>query len=116
MNTKSGSSGDAKDGGGKLALNRTTLRVYRYLYRAGKPCGIHDIQRWLGLSSSSVALYDVRKFVDAGLIREEGYSPKQNQAGHCQADEAGQLYADFGKGSTGYVVDRLVFDNQDSLL
>ncbi|MHB8567247.1 MAG: helix-turn-helix domain-containing protein [Nitrososphaerales archaeon] len=82
---------------GALALTGTTLRVYRYLYRAGRPCGIHDIQRGLGLSSSSVALYHVRKLLDAGLIRE--------------SDRATGEVADSEKGAGGYVVDRLMFDN-----
>ena len=35
-------------------LKGTTLRVYRCLYRAGTPMGIHDVQRALKLSSPSV--------------------------------------------------------------
>ncbi len=36
-------------------LKGTTLKVYRFIYRQGKPMGIHDVQRGLTLSSPSVA-------------------------------------------------------------
>ncbi|MDG6904305.1 MAG: helix-turn-helix transcriptional regulator [Nitrososphaerota archaeon] len=62
----------------------TTLTVYRYLYRAGKPEGIRDVQKGLNLSSPSVAQYHVRKLLQAGLLREE---------------------------EGGYVVDKNVFEN-----
>lgn len=54
------------------ALKGTTLKVYRYLFKLGKPAGIRDIQRALGLSSSSVAEYHLKKLLQGGLIREEG--------------------------------------------
>jgi len=66
------------------ALGGTTLRVYRYLYRQGRPLGVHDVQRGLGLSSFSVAQYHIKKLLAAGLIREE---------------------------TEGYVVDRILFEN-----
>jgi DNA-binding transcriptional ArsR family regulator len=58
------------------ALRGTTLRVYRYLFKLGKPAGVRDIQRALGLSSSSVAEYHVKKLLQSGLIKEdqEGYT------------------------------------------
>ena len=62
----------------------TTLTVYRYLYRVGKPQGIRDIQKGLEMSSPSVAQYHVRKLFQAGLIKEE---------------------------EGGYVVDKNVFEN-----
>jgi len=65
-------------------LKGTTLRVYRCLYRAGAPMGIHDVQRALKLSSPSVAEYHIKKLVRAGLAR-----PDQN----------------------GYTVDKIVFEN-----
>src|SRR5271167_432446 len=65
-------------------LGGTTLRVYRYLYKTGKPQGIHDVQRGLGLSSASVAEYHLKKLLRDGLIRED---------------------------SEGYVVDRVMFEN-----
>ena len=65
-------------------LSGTTLRVYRLLYREGRPLNIHDVQRGLGLSSASVSQYHLRKLLQSGLIKE------QNE---------------------GYVVDRVVFEN-----
>jgi len=89
------------NGFAKVELGGTTLRVYRYLYRMGKPCGIREIQRGLGLSSPSVAVYHVRKLLDAGMIREE-------QGGQKEAEE--RSAADVEKGS-GYVVDRMIYEN-----
>lgn len=66
------------------APSGTTLRVYRLLYRSGKPLNLHDIQRVLELSSPSVSQYHVRKLLQAGLIREQ---------------------------ENGYVVDRIIFEN-----
>ena len=86
----------------RLELTGTTLKVYRYLYREGKPRGIRDIQRGLGLSSSSVALYHVRKLLEAGMIREQEPSDTSSILGIGQDTE---------KRSTGYVVDRLLFDS-----
>jgi hypothetical protein len=56
-------------------LQGTTLRVYRFLFKQGKPVRIHDIQKGLDLSSPSVAQYQIAKLLRAGLIREteEGY-------------------------------------------
>ena len=65
-------------------LSGTTLRVYRFLYKEGKPLNIHDVQRGLGLSSASVSQYHLRKLLQAGLVKEQ--------------DE-------------GFVVDRIVFEN-----
>ncbi|MGA2200162.1 MAG: hypothetical protein ABSG45_09520 [Nitrososphaerales archaeon] len=65
-------------------LKGTTLRVYRCLYRAGTPMGIHDVQRALNLSSPSVAEYHIKKLVRAGLAKAE---------------------------ANGYTVDKVVFEN-----
>jgi predicted DNA-binding transcriptional regulator len=65
-------------------LKGTTLRVYRLIYRQGKPMGVHDVQRGLQLSSPSVAQYHIKKLLGAGLIRE---------------------------GQDGYVIDRIIFEN-----
>ena len=74
-----------KDAGqGTDVLRGTTLKIYRYMYRQGRPVGFHDIQRGVGLSSASVAQYHVQKLLRMGLVREEG---------------------------TGYVVDKVLFEN-----
>ncbi len=66
------------------SLKGTTLRVYRYMYKAGGAVRINDIQRALGLSSPSVAQYHVKKLLQFGLIREE---------------------------QGGYVIDKVIFSN-----
>lgn len=53
------------------SLKGTTLRVYRHLFKAGKPVSVGDIRRGLDLSSVSVAQYHVKKLLELGLIREE---------------------------------------------
>jgi len=73
-----------KSSDGKNVLVGTTLKVYRFIFRSGRPVGVRDVQRGLGLSSPSVALYHINKLVEAGLLREE---------------------------DGGYVVDRRVFEN-----
>jgi hypothetical protein len=65
-------------------LSGTTYRVYKYMFRFGKPVRVHDIQRALKLSSPSVAQYHVEKLLRFNLVRED---------------------------RDGYVVDRVVFDN-----
>jgi len=65
-------------------LKGTTLKVYQYIFKQGKPVGVHEVQRGLALSSPSLALYHISKLLEAGLVREEG---------------------------KGYVVDRVVFEN-----
>ena len=72
------------DEGADYVLKGTTLRVYRCLYRAGTPMGIHEVQRALKLSSPSVAEYHIKKLVRAGLAKE---------------------------GQNGYTVDKVVFEN-----
>ena len=52
-------------------LAGTTRQVYRYIYRRG-PVRLHEIERDLRLSSSSVADYHVQKLLRMRLIREEG--------------------------------------------
>jgi predicted DNA-binding transcriptional regulator len=65
-------------------LRGTTYRVYRYMFREGRPMGVADIQRGLKMSSPSVAQYHIKKLVQFGLIREQ---------------------------QEGYVVDKVVFNN-----
>jgi DNA-binding transcriptional ArsR family regulator len=74
---------------GDSQLKGTTLRVYRYLYRNGKPLGVRDVQRGLSLSSPSVAEYHLKKLLAMGLVKQE---------------EEGNEYSRF-------IVDRLMFEN-----
>lgn len=65
-------------------LKGTTYRVYRHMLRQRKPVGISEVQKSLGLSSSSVAEYHIGKLLHMGLVREE---------------------------QAGYVIDKVVFEN-----
>jgi predicted DNA-binding transcriptional regulator len=77
----SGSRGEDDD-----VLRGTTLRIYRFMYKEGRPLGLHEIQRALGLSSASIPQYHINKLIKAGLVKEQ-------------------------EGGGGYYVDRLVFEN-----
>ena len=66
------------------SVHGTTLKVYRFIYRQGRPVAIHEIQRALGMASPSTAHYHVQKLLADRLVREEG---------------------------GGYVVDRIFLDN-----
>ncbi len=66
------------------ALTGTTRRVYRHIYKHG-PVRLNEIQRDLGLSSSSVADYHVQKLFRMKLIREE---TGQSSAAGYVAEEA----------------------------
>ena len=83
--SRSGSDGKSPDSDDDV-LRGTTLRIYRYMYKQGKPVGLREIQRALGLSSASIPQYHINKLIAAGLV--------QHQA---------NVY--------GYSVDRLVFEN-----
>jgi hypothetical protein len=54
-------------------LQGRTLRVYLYLQKKKAPSGIREVQRELGLSSPSVADYQVEKLVEMGLATRDGY-------------------------------------------
>lgn len=51
-------------------LSGTTLRIYRFLFRQGKPVGVHEVQRGVGLQAASTAHYHLRKLVESGLVAE----------------------------------------------
>ncbi len=56
-------------------LKGTTLKVYRFLFKSGRPASIRDVQRGLNLSSPSVAEYHLKKLLSSGLVNQvaEGY-------------------------------------------
>ena len=58
--------------------------MYRFLYREGRPVGVHEVQKGLQLSSPSVAHYHLRKLVEEGFVKEDG---------------------------GGYIVDKVLFEN-----
>jgi len=57
--------------GGELKGN--TLLVYWYMIRANKPLGAREIQRKIGLSSSSLALHHLKKLIELGLVKTDKY-------------------------------------------
>ncbi len=54
-------------------LSGRTLQVYLYLQRKKEPSGIREVQRDLGLSSPSVADYQIEKLVGMGLAAKDSY-------------------------------------------
>jgi len=68
-----------QSGLGKMAQNEdgellrgTTLKVYRFLLKSGKPTGVREVQRSLNMSSPSLAMYHLSKLEEAGLLKREG--------------------------------------------
>jgi DNA-binding transcriptional ArsR family regulator len=53
-------------------LRGKTLKVYSLIVRSNEPARVREIQRSLGFSSPSLALYHLEKLKAAGLIKEEG--------------------------------------------
>jgi predicted DNA-binding transcriptional regulator len=54
-------------------LSGKTLQVYLYLQRKKEPSGIREVQRDLGLSSPSVADYQIEKLVGMGLAAKDSH-------------------------------------------
>jgi hypothetical protein len=54
-------------------LSGRTLQVYLYLQKKKGASGIREVQRDLGLSSPSVAEYQVEKLVEMGIARRDSY-------------------------------------------
>jgi predicted DNA-binding transcriptional regulator len=79
-------SGSGTPGSGEDVLRGTTLKIYRFMYKEGRPLGLHEIQRALGLSSASIPQYHINKLIAAGLVKVH-------------------------EGGRGYYVDRLIFEN-----
>ena len=52
-------------------LQGTTLEVYRFLLKKGKPVGTREVQRALQFSSPSLAVYHLSKLEDAGLLKRQ---------------------------------------------
>lgn len=52
-------------------LRGRTLEVFMYVVRAGRPTGVRDVQRGLGLSSPSVAHHHLEKLHSLGLLQKD---------------------------------------------
>ena len=62
--------GRRKDNG---EISKSTLLVYFYLLRKRESCGVREVQRALGFSSSSSAHYHLEKLVDRGVLTKDPY-------------------------------------------
>jgi hypothetical protein len=47
--------------------------VYWYILRKRQDCGVREVQRVLGFSSSSTAHYHLEKLVDKGILIRDSY-------------------------------------------
>lgn len=54
-------------------LQGRTLQVYLYLQKKREPSGVREIQRDLGLSSPSVAEYQIEKLAGMGIVSRDSY-------------------------------------------
>lgn len=54
-------------------ISGNTLLVYWYIFKKGDACGVREIQRSLGFSSSSTAHYHLEKLEDKGLLTKDSY-------------------------------------------
>jgi hypothetical protein len=50
----------------------TTLNVYSYVVKKGKPVGPREVMRGANLSSPSVAYWHLQKLENAGLLKKNG--------------------------------------------
>jgi len=63
-------SGDKKE---QVEISGNTLLVYFYLLRKRQGCGVREIQRALGFSSSSSAHYHLEKLTCRGILTKDSY-------------------------------------------
>jgi hypothetical protein len=54
-------------------ISGNTLLVYWYMFKKGKGCGVREVQRALGFSSSSTAHYHLEKLEFRGLLIKDSY-------------------------------------------
>lgn len=68
-------------------LEGTTLNVYSYMVKKGKPVGPREVMRGANLSSSSVAYWHLQKLENSGLLQKNEHGEyivkeKANISGH----------------------------------
>lgn len=63
-------SGDEKE---SVDISGNTLLVYYYLLKNRQECGVREIQRALGFSSSSSAHYHLEKLAQKGILTKDAY-------------------------------------------
>jgi hypothetical protein len=54
-------------------ISGSTLLVYWYMFKKGNGCGVREVQRALGFSSSSTAHYHLEKLEYRGLLVKDSY-------------------------------------------
>jgi predicted DNA-binding transcriptional regulator len=52
-------------------LRGKTLKVYLYMLRQGRPVGVREVQRELGLSSPSVAFHHLEKLMRLKVVEQD---------------------------------------------
>lgn len=57
----------------RVEISGNTLLVYFYLLKNRQGCGVREIQRALGFSSSSTAHYHLEKLADKGVLTKDSY-------------------------------------------
>ncbi len=67
----SGENSDHEEDSDQLSreLKGNTLIVYWFMIRSNKPFSAREIQRKVGLSSSSLSLHHLNKLIELGLVR-----------------------------------------------
>jgi hypothetical protein len=54
-----------------VELSGSALHVYWYLLRRGQACGVREVQRALGFSSSSSAHYHLERLADRNVVTKD---------------------------------------------
>jgi len=57
----------------RVEISGNTLLVYFYLLKNRHSCGVREIQKALGFSSSSTAHYHLEKLTDKGILTKDSY-------------------------------------------
>jgi len=55
----------------EYGLRGKTLKVYMYMLKQGKPVGVREVQRELGLSSPSVAFHHLEKLMRLKVVEQD---------------------------------------------
>jgi hypothetical protein len=58
-------------------ISGNTLRVYWYVLKKGEQCGVREVQRALGFSSSNSAHYHLERLADKGFLIKNEYGSYQ---------------------------------------
>jgi hypothetical protein len=56
-----------------VETSRSTLLIYFYVLRKRQGCGVREVQRAMGFSSSSTAHYHLERLVNRGILTKDAY-------------------------------------------